>query len=109
MQQASTRPTSEDLDNPLPARAAPLLLPHAYYMHDTHTPFALQVVCPFRSSEERALPLRQMGDLGQVTLLRDWHISDDEYTRQAIAKSDIVVNLVGAHMETRNFTFEQVG
>ena len=25
-----------------------------------------QVVCPFRSSEEKALPLKQMGDLGQV-------------------------------------------
>ncbi len=25
-----------------------------------------QVVCPFRCSEEKALPLKQMGDLGQV-------------------------------------------
>jgi NAD(P)-dependent dehydrogenase (short-subunit alcohol dehydrogenase family) len=29
-----------------------------------------QVVCPFRSSEEKALPLKQMGDLSQVTALR---------------------------------------
>jgi hypothetical protein len=26
----------------------------------------VQVVCPFRSSEEKAAPLKQMGDLGQV-------------------------------------------
>lgn len=27
-----------------------------------------QVVCPFRSVEEKAMPLKQMGDLGQVGL-----------------------------------------
>jgi hypothetical protein len=26
----------------------------------------LQVVCPYRCIEERAMPLKQMGDLGQV-------------------------------------------
>jgi hypothetical protein len=29
-------------------------------------PVLLQVVCPYRCIEERAMPLKQMGDLGQV-------------------------------------------
>lgn len=29
-------------------------------------PVVLQVVCPYRCIEERAMPLKQMGDLGQV-------------------------------------------
>lgn len=28
-----------------------------------------QVVCPYRSVEEKAVPLRQMGDLGQVLMI----------------------------------------
>lgn len=67
-----------------------------------------QVVVPYRSIEERAMALKQMGDLGQIVLLRDWHMHNDEMTRDAIRSSNIVVNLVGASLETRNFSFEDV-
>lgn len=40
--------------------------------------------------------------------MRDWHIHNDEMTRDAIRSSNIVVNLIGASLETRNFSFEDV-
>jgi hypothetical protein len=44
----------------------------------------------------------------QVVLLKGWHINDDEMTRQAISRSNIVVNLIGSTLETRNFSFDDV-
>jgi lipase chaperone LimK len=35
-------------------------------------------------------------------------MQNDEMTRDAIRSSNIVVNLVGASLETRNFSFEDV-
>jgi NADH dehydrogenase (ubiquinone) 1 alpha subcomplex subunit 9 len=67
-----------------------------------------QVICPHRSVEEKAMPLRQMGDLGQVVTLRDWHLRDDDATKRALDKATVVVNLIGQTVETRNFTYEQV-
>lgn len=67
-----------------------------------------QVICPHRSVEEKAMPLRQMGDLGQVVTLRDWHLRDDGATKRALEKATVVVNLIGQSVETRNFTYEQV-
>lgn len=67
-----------------------------------------QVVVPYRCIEERAMPLKQMGDLGQIVLLRDWHINNDEMTRAAIRSSNIVINLIGGSLETRNFSFEDI-
>ena len=67
-----------------------------------------QVICPHRSVEEKAMPLRQMGDLGQVVALRDWRLRDDDATRRALEKATVVVNLIGQSVETRNFTYEQV-
>jgi len=67
-----------------------------------------QVICPHRSVEEKAMPLRQMGDLGQVVALRDWHLRDDAATRRALGKATVVVNLVGQSAETRNFSYEHV-
>lgn len=67
-----------------------------------------QVVCPYRCVEEKAMPLKQMGDLGQMVLLRDFHLRDDDAVRHAIRSSNVVVNLIGARRETRNFTFDEV-
>jgi NADH dehydrogenase (ubiquinone) 1 alpha subcomplex subunit 9 len=43
-----------------------------------------------------------------VVLLRDWHLRDDDATRAAIARSNVVINLVGSSLETRNFSFEEI-
>uniref|UniRef100_A0A383VU92 NAD-dependent epimerase/dehydratase domain-containing protein n=1 Tax=Tetradesmus obliquus TaxID=3088 RepID=A0A383VU92_TETOB len=67
-----------------------------------------QVVVPYRSLEEKAMTLKQMGDLGQIVLLKGWHLNDDDMTRQAISRSNIVVNLIGSTLETRNFSFDDV-
>ena len=44
----------------------------------------------------------------QIVLLRDWHINNDEMTRAAIRSSNIVVNLIGSSLETRNFSWEDI-
>ncbi|GBF98166.1 NADH dehydrogenase mitochondrial [Raphidocelis subcapitata] len=67
-----------------------------------------QVVCPHRDVEEAAMPLRQMGDLGQIVVLKGWSLGDDDMTRYALSRSNIVVNLIGATYETRNYSFEDV-
>jgi NADH dehydrogenase (ubiquinone) 1 alpha subcomplex subunit 9 len=67
-----------------------------------------QVVVPFRAVEEAAMPLKQMGDLGQVVPLRGFHLRDDGAAAAAIARSNIVINLVGSTRETRNFSFDDV-
>lgn len=48
-----------------------------------------QVVCPHRTVEEAAMPLRQMGDLGQVVVLKDWTMGNDEMTRYALSRSNV--------------------
>jgi len=35
-------------------------------------------------------------------------MSNDEMTRYAMSRSNIVINLVGANLETMNFSFEDV-
>jgi hypothetical protein len=44
----------------------------------------------------------------QIVLLKGWHINNDEMTRDAISRSNIVVNLIGSTLETRNFSFDDV-
>jgi hypothetical protein len=44
----------------------------------------------------------------QIVLLKGWHINNDDMTRQAISRSNIVVNLIGSTLETRNFSFDDV-
>ncbi|GLC37331.1 hypothetical protein PLESTB_001135500 [Pleodorina starrii] len=67
-----------------------------------------QVVCPFRSTENEAMHLKQMGDLGQIVLLPELDIRDDEQIRRAISRSNVVINCVGMRLETMNWTFEDV-
>lgn len=67
-----------------------------------------QVVCPFRCAEQEAMPLKQMGDLGQIYQIRDFDIRDDEAIRKAIARSNVIVNCVGMRLETMNWSFNDV-
>jgi hypothetical protein len=52
-------------DAPPPLLSTLLLLP-PWPPPLTQPSHTRQVVCPYRSIEERAMPLKQMGDLGQV-------------------------------------------
>ncbi|PSC72673.1 NADH dehydrogenase [ubiquinone] 1 alpha subcomplex subunit mitochondrial [Micractinium conductrix] len=67
-----------------------------------------QVVLPYRCDDTDVQHLRMMGDLGQVVMLPNFSIRDDEFVRRAIARSDLVINCVGATQETWNYKFEEV-
>ncbi len=41
-----------------------------------------------------------------MVILRDFSIHDDEFVKHAISRSDVVVNLIGANLPTRNFSLE---
>lgn len=47
-----------------------------------------------------------MGDPGQIIPLK-FNIRDPNSVERAVEKSSIVVNLLGKHFSTRNFTMEQ--
>jgi NADH dehydrogenase (ubiquinone) 1 alpha subcomplex subunit 9 len=67
-----------------------------------------RLVLPHRCDELDVQHLRLMGDLGQVNLLPHFDIRDDAAVATAMARSDVVVNMVGADAETWNYSFEEV-
>lgn len=48
-----------------------------------------------------------MGDIGQIVPLQ-WNIRDPDSIYEAVKHSDIVINLLGAKWDTRNYTLEDV-
>jgi len=62
-----------------------------------------QVVVPYRGEEKAINHLKLMGDVGQIVPFR-YHIRDEESVEKALAHSNVVVNLVGKHYYTRNFS-----
>ena len=73
------QPTHEQPAPPSPRCAAPRVVPCA----------SRQVVCPHRNLEEAAMPLKQMGDLGQVVVIKGWSLGDDDMTRYAHSRSKV--------------------
>ncbi|KAJ9520094.1 hypothetical protein QJQ45_030021, partial [Haematococcus lacustris] len=67
-----------------------------------------QVIVPHRSTENAVQHIKQMGDLGQVILLPDFHLCDEEMVSRAIHRSNVVINMVGQRTETMNYTYEDV-
>jgi len=67
-----------------------------------------RVVLPLRCNENNFQHLKVMGDLGQVNILQDFNIKDEDKIRAAIAGSNLVINLIGREYETSNFGFEEV-
>ncbi|PNW77389.1 hypothetical protein CHLRE_10g434450v5 [Chlamydomonas reinhardtii] len=67
-----------------------------------------QVVCPFRSTENEAMHLKQMGDLGQIVLLPELDIRNDDDIKRAISRSNVIINCVGMRLQTKNWSFEDV-
>lgn len=66
-----------------------------------------QVIVPYRCLEDEQRHLKLMGDLGQVVSMR-FDIRDEESIARAMAKSNVVINLLGRDFETRNFGFEDI-
>ncbi|XP_062220723.1 NADH dehydrogenase [ubiquinone] 1 alpha subcomplex subunit 9, mitochondrial-like [Phragmites australis] len=66
-----------------------------------------QVLVPFRGSEDCHRHLKVMGDLGQIVSMK-YHPRDVDSIKAVMAKSNVVVNLIGREYETRNYGFEEV-
>ncbi|KAK9841575.1 hypothetical protein WJX74_008180 [Apatococcus lobatus] len=67
-----------------------------------------QCVVPHRADEVNVQYLKQMGDLGMIVQLKDFDMRSDEAVREAISRSNVVVNCLGADKETMNFSYEEV-
>ena len=67
-----------------------------------------RVVCPHRCDDMDMQHLRPMGDLGNIITLQDFSIRDDELIQRTIAKSNVVINLIGQNYETWNYNFNEV-
>ncbi|CAI7788794.1 unnamed protein product [Closterium sp. NIES-54] len=66
-----------------------------------------QVMVPYRCLEDDHRHLKLCGDLGQVVPV-PFDVRSDESIATAIAKSNVVINLIGRDFETRNFSFEDI-
>ncbi|GAB4820521.1 hypothetical protein N2152v2_007567 [Parachlorella kessleri] len=67
-----------------------------------------QLVLPYRCDDVDMQHLRTMGDLGMVVPLKDFDFNSEEAIRKAVARSNVVINLIGAQQETWNYSFEDV-
>ncbi|KAH7577726.1 hypothetical protein JRO89_XS01G0291100 [Xanthoceras sorbifolium] len=66
-----------------------------------------QVLVPFRGSEDSPRHLKLMGDLGQIVPMK-YNPRDENTIKAAMAKANVVINLIGKEYETRNYSFEDV-
>lgn len=66
-----------------------------------------RVVVPYRGDDYDVKHLRVMGDLGQIVPY-EMTIRSYEQLQQAVAGSNVVVNLLGKPFETRRFDFDQI-
>uniref|UniRef100_A0A0D9VMN3 NAD-dependent epimerase/dehydratase domain-containing protein n=1 Tax=Leersia perrieri TaxID=77586 RepID=A0A0D9VMN3_9ORYZ len=66
-----------------------------------------QVLVPFRGSEDCHRHLKLMGDLGQIVPMK-YNPRDVNSIKAVMAKSNVVINLIGREYETRNYGFEEV-
>jgi NADH dehydrogenase (ubiquinone) 1 alpha subcomplex subunit 9 len=57
---------------------------------------------PFRGDEMEARLLKPMFDLGQLALM-PFSARDEDSIRASMAQSDVVINLIGKHYETKGF------
>lgn len=63
------------------------------------------VVVPHRiNDEDNVRHLKLMGDLGMINPI-PFHARDQESIARAVEKSDVVINLLGKQMKTRNFDY----
>ena len=51
--------------------------------------------------------MKLVGDLGQV-LFSPFYLKDEASIKKAVKYSNVVINLIGRHFETRNFSYDDV-
>jgi len=66
-----------------------------------------QVIIPYRGTEYDVGHLKLMGDLGQV-LYTPFYMRDEDSIRKAVQHSNVVINLIGRDLETKNFSYKDV-
>lgn len=68
-----------------------------------------QLIIPYRGNfdDEEIKSLKLAGDLGQV-LFTPFYLKDEASIKKAVKYSNVVVNLIGRHYETRNFSYDDV-
>jgi len=65
------------------------------------------VICPYRDDGWTVRELKCMGALGKVQLL-PLDMTDEETIRRVVAKSNVVINLIGTDLVTRNYGIRDV-
>jgi NADH dehydrogenase (ubiquinone) 1 alpha subcomplex subunit 9 len=80
----------------------------ARYVAQSLGAMGTQLIFPHRCDPVDVQHLRLMGDLGQVVMLPDFNIRDDDQIRHAISRSNLVLNFIGADQETWNYGFDEV-
>jgi len=66
-----------------------------------------QVMVPYRGDGLEVRHLKLMGDLGQVVPL-EYDLKDRNSITRAMARSNVVINLVGQRRETINYSYDDV-
>lgn len=66
-----------------------------------------QVIVPYRGDHYDILPLKLVGDLGQV-LFFPYNLRDEESIRKAMRYSNVVINVTGRDWETKNFKYDDI-
>lgn len=66
-----------------------------------------QLSVPYRGDELLSRHLKVMGDLGQVIPM-PYELRDENSIRESLRGSSVVINLIGKHLETLNYSFQQL-
>jgi len=66
-----------------------------------------QMIFPYRGDHYKMMRLKVVGDLGQV-LFCPFALKDEDSIRKAVSRSNIVINLIGRGIETKNFSYADV-
>mmetsp|Transcript_7135 Transcript_7135/g.21767 ORF Transcript_7135/g.21767 Transcript_7135/m.21767 type:complete len:371 (+) Transcript_7135:178-1290(+) len=65
-----------------------------------------QVICPWRGDELAHRRLKVMGDLGQI-IPTEFELRDRDSVRDCCKTSNVIVNLIGKHYSTMNYSIEE--
>lgn len=66
-----------------------------------------QVITPYRGDGFNARHLKVLGELGQVVPI-PFDMKDTESIQKAVARSNVVINLIGSFHQTNNYNFDDV-
>jgi NADH dehydrogenase (ubiquinone) 1 alpha subcomplex subunit 9 len=66
-----------------------------------------QIIFPYRGDHYKMMRLKVVGDLGQV-LFCPFELMNEDSIRHAVSRSNIVINLIGRGIETKNFSYKDV-